>query len=296
MKPLAVQNLACPLDGEPLLLKDKQLICHNGHTFDIARQGYINLLPVQYKRSKEPGDSKEMVLARSQFLDSGVYEPIAKYISTLLLSQIDETDSAYILDAGCGEGYYLNYAYKQLTESENGKEISLIGLDVSKPAIIEAAKRNKSIIWLVGTNRQPPVIEKSIDVIVCVFGFPNLEGFDKVLKPGGKVILVEPGQNHLLELRDVIYKETKVPKMDDTSSFKSSMFSLRNSYDLKFTISITDKAMIHNLLLMTPHFYRANKSGREAGLSLESLDLTIDVKFQVFVKEKLPADEGDSDI
>ena len=88
MNIIKTHNLACPIDGERLTLREKQMICESGHTFDIARQGYVNLLPVQHKRTKQPGDSKEMVLARTQFLNSGAYEPIAKRLAEITFADL----------------------------------------------------------------------------------------------------------------------------------------------------------------------------------------------------------------
>ena len=177
-------DLACPLDGEVLLLNERQLICKNGHSFDVARQGYVNLLPVQQKRSKDPGDSKEMVLARSQFLNTGVYAPIANQLAETindLIREAGEGDVISLLDAGCGEGYYTDLVYQYLQTQNPDKTFSVMGLDISKPAIHEAAKRNKQIAWIVGTNRQPPFLKNSVDIILCVFGFQSFDGFIKIL-------------------------------------------------------------------------------------------------------------------
>ena len=142
--------MACPIDGKKLTSDETQLSCEQGHTFDIARQGYVNLLPVQAKRSKNPGDSKAMVVARTAFLDSGVYEPIAKYLTELISPQIEEDRTICILDAGCGEGYYLDYVYQELLKTGNNCNVSMIGLDISKPAIVASSKRNRQLDWSQG--------------------------------------------------------------------------------------------------------------------------------------------------
>ena len=276
-----IHNLACPLDGEPLLFGDKILACQNGHVFDIARQGYVNLLPVQQKRSKDPGDSKEMVLARSHFLNSGVYEPIAD----LLAMKVDNVSRDHIelsvLDAGCGEGYYTDRVFTYLQQQDQYKSISVVGLDISKPAIHEAAKRNKQIAWIVGTNRQPPLTTKSVDVILCVFGFQSFDGFLKVLKPGGSIILVEPGPEHLAELREIIYTDVKKTEPIDLNYLVDLGLVLQDTQSLKFNTGPIEKESIKDLLLMTPHFYRANKEGRETALELDEIDLSVDVVFRV---------------
>src|SRR5690606_30193219 len=129
-------NLACPLDGAPLVRQDSAWRCDAGHSFDIARQGYTNLLPVQNKRSLDPGDSKLMVAARSRFLNAGWYQPVAEAISSAVVAGHAGAAELSCLDAGCGEGYYL----RQLAAS-SALPLTLLGLDISKWAVLAAAKQ-----------------------------------------------------------------------------------------------------------------------------------------------------------
>ncbi len=281
---IKTHNLACPIDGTRFVQCENQLVCANGHSFDIARQGYVNLLPVQQKRSKQPGDSKAMVLARVQFLKSGLYEPIANKLAENVFSQIAGIKEFCLLDAGCGEGYYLDRIFKALKDRFGRSECSFIGLDISKEAIAQAAKRNQLITWLVGTNRQPPVEDASVDVIVCVFGFQSFEGFYKILKPGGKVILVDPGIDHLKELREIIYSTVKKTDSPELASSEIKNFSLLDRQRLQFKTGVIDHQGITNLLMMTPHFYRATKEGKAAVGNLQELDLTVDVTFSILGK------------
>ena len=277
-------NLACPIDGKTLTRADKQFVCDKGHSYDIARQAYVNLLPVQHKRSKQPGDSKAMVVARKQFLESGVYNPIATVLNHTVLAQIKNDRDICILDAGCGEGFYFNALMHYLQKSDACNKISLVGLDISKDAIVQAAKRTKLISWIVGTNRQPPVSNESIDIILCLFGFLSAKGFNDVLRPGGKIILVDPGLEHLKELRQIIYPEVKAPKRTDTSQDNTAGFSLMHSESLRFKRKISDNTQIKHLLAMTPHFHRASQKGKAVALALQELDITFDVTFRVLQK------------
>ncbi len=284
MNIIEAQNLACPIDGEKLSKTDKQFVCKNGHSFDIARQGYVNLLPVQHKRSKQPGDSKAMVQARSQFLNSGIYEAIADKLTQIVSGHIINDNALCLLDAGCGEGYYFDFLLNKLRQQAGGNTLSFIGLDISKEAIVQATKRNRLTSWVVGTNRQPPVADESVDIIICMFGFFCEQGFHKVLKPGGKIIMVDPGTEHLRELREIIYDEIKKTKSSDVLQFDEEKFSLLSSEALQFETVLSDNEQINQLLLMTPHFYRASKAGREVAYKLERLDLTVDVVFKTLQK------------
>jgi len=284
MNIIKAQKLACPVDGERLEFSEKQLVCQNGHVFDIARQGYVNLLPVQHKRSKQPGDSKEMVAARAQFLNSGVYAPLASKLAEITFSKITGDKETCVMDAGCGEGYFFDYVFNELKEKNGCADLSFIGLDISKSAIAEAAKRNKQITWIVGTNRHPPVDDASVDIILCVFGFQSFEGFNRILKPGGKVILVEPGPDHLKELREIIYSEVKKSDPQDLAYAEEMGIFMVDKQHIQFKTGVINNEKINNLLLMTPHFYRATKEGREAAGNLQKLDLTVDVVFRTLEK------------
>ena len=284
MNIIKAHNLACPIDGLQLEPHEKQLVCENGHVFDIARQGYVNLLPVQHKRTKHPGDSKEMVLARTQFLNTGIYQPIAKKLTELVSSQMIEDTETCLMDAGCGEGYYFDGLFNFLRDKKGDNILSFIGLDISKDAIVQASKRNRQISWVVGTNRQPPVAAESVDIIICLFGFLSIEGFSKVLKSGGKIILVDPGSEHLKELREIIYPQIKNSEQPNSAQMELTGFSPVKTERLQFKTNITGNQQVNHLLIMTPHFYRASKEGREAACRLDNLGITVDVIFRVFEK------------
>jgi len=282
-------NLACPLDGLPLNVNDKQLACPSGHSFDVARQGYINLLPVQQKRSKNPGDSKEMIVARTAFLNTGVYTPIADKFDEISYELITgcKSEDICLLDAGCGEGYYLEHLLHYLDHKRIKQGVSFIGLDISKPAILAAAKRSKHITWLVASNKQPPVLPDTVDVIFCLFGFPVYDSFRKLLKPDGKIILVEAGPEHLIELRNIIYPTVNKSDPPDMSSAEQSGFGLIDESSLTYQTGSIPNSEIMNLLCMTPHLYRASKEGKQAVSQLDRIDLTVDVVFRV-MESQLP--------
>ncbi len=218
MSTTSFEALACPLDGDPLERQDGAWRCPAGHSFDIARQGYVHLLPVQNKRSRDPGDSKEMVAARRRFLEAGHYRPIAEAVSRAVLAGAPAGGTLRCLDAGCGEGFYLRELASVATESEKAQgeapTLSLLGVDISKWAVLAAAKREKAATWVVGTNAHLPVQAQSLDRVLCLFGFPVYPEFARVLKPGGELLLVEAGPDHLRELREIIYPSLKPPRED----------------------------------------------------------------------------------
>ncbi|OOV86576.1 putative RNA methyltransferase [Oceanospirillum linum] len=275
-------HLICPLDQQPLALDGGSLKCLGGHSFDIAKQGYVNLLPVQKKKSKDPGDSKEMIQARQRFLQAGLYQPISDQLNQLVSEQLElsGTDGVTILDAGCGEGYYLSRlaTENQLTGMD---QVELLGVDISKWGVQAATKYQLPITWVVGSNAQLPIESATVDLIICMFGFWQPEWFTKVLKPGGKIILAESGMDHLMELREIIYKEVHRKDVPSLKHAEDAGLKLVDQKKIEFKPQTLNKAQIRDLLVMTPHLYRANYEGKQSAQQLEKLDLTAQVIFRV---------------
>lgn len=271
------QALACPLDGTPLHHHGSAWRCASGHSFDIASQGYTNLLPVQHKRSRDPGDSKEMVAARRRFLTAGFYQPIAAAVSRAVLAGLPADASISCLDAGCGEGYYL----RQLAAAvPDGQTMALMGLDISKWAVLSAAKQDRRVNWVVGTNARLPVLPGTLDRVLCLFGFPVYAEFARVLKPGGLLVQVDAGPDHLRELREIIYPSLKPERPADQQT--PAGFSRLPTETLRFSIELSSAEQIADLLAMTPHLFRASAEGRAAAAALKALSLSVDVRLSCF--------------
>jgi len=271
------QALACPLDGTPLQCTSSAWTCASGHSFDIASQGYTNLLPVQHKRSRDPGDSKEMVAARRRFLTAGFYQPIAAAVSGAVLADLPARATISCLDAGCGEGYYL----RQLAAAVGDEQaLALLGLDISKWAVLSAAKQDRRPSWVVGSNANLPVLPGTLDRVLCMFGFPVYAEFARVLKPGGLLVQVDAGPDHLRELREIIYPSLKPERPTDLQT--PAGFSRLPTKTLRFSIELTSAEQIADLLAMTPHLFRASAEGRAAAAALTVLSLSVDVRLTCF--------------
>jgi 23S rRNA (guanine745-N1)-methyltransferase len=272
------QALACPLDGAPLQRHGAAWRCPAGHCFDVASQGYVNLLPVQKKRSLDPGDSKEMVAARRRFLQAGFYQPIAAAVSRALLADWPAGETAHCLDAGCGEGYYLRQLAGYATAE--GKALSVLGLDISKWAVQSAAKQDQRPNWVVGSNANLPVQSGSLDRLLCMFGFPVYGEFARVLKRGGLLLQVDTGPDHLRELREIIYPALK-PERSAEMTVPAGFSALPGS-TVRDTLHIEGAGQIADLLTMTPHLYRASAEGRAKAAALTALSVTLDVRLTRF--------------
>lgn len=272
--------LLCPLDGDFLQRHDATWRCPVGHSFDIARQGYVHLLPVQNKRSLDPGDSREMVSARARFLQAGFYQILAAAVARAALEDLPAEAPASCLDAGCGEGYYL----RQLAAAARfGQPLALLGLDISKWAVLAAARADPRATWVVASNARLPVPAQSMDRVLCLFGFPVYPEFARVLKPGGRLLLLDPGPAHLQELREIIYPELK-PVNPEPAPVPEGFRRLREE-TITFPLVLEDAQAITDLLAMTPHLYRAGAEGRARVQALARLALTVEARLSHLVRE-----------
>jgi 23S rRNA (guanine745-N1)-methyltransferase len=274
------QALACPLDGTPLHCHGPAWRCASGHSFDIASQGYTNLLPVQHKRSRDPGDSKEMIAARRRFLTAGFYQPIAVAVSRAVLANLPADASSSCLDAGCGEGYYLRQLAAAVPDDQT---LALLGLDISKWAVLAAAKQDRRVNWVVGSNAHLPVMPGTLDRVLCMFGFPVYPEFARVLKPGGRLLQVDAGPDHLRELRAIIYPSLKPERTSELPT--PAGFRRLPTETLRFSIDLTRAEQIADLLTMTPHLYRASAEGRAQAAALTALSLSVEVRLTGFERE-----------
>ena len=217
-----------------------------------------------------------MIEARQRFLEHGFYQPIADTLNNIVLKNLNASNN--VLDAGCGEGYYLRQLMESCPEQQS---LSVLGLDISKPAILSAAKQNKQANWVVASNANIPVLSETIDQLICMFGFPVYPEFSRVLKPGGQLILVESGPNHLKELREIIYPVLKTP---NEKKVEHQGFEMASRQTLSYDINLEEPKFIADLLIMTPHLFRASAEGKEKASKLSSLTLTIDVEFNCLTR------------
>lgn len=246
----------------------------------MAAQGYTNLLPVQRKRSLDPGDSKEMVAARRRFLAAGHYQPIADAVARALLAGLPADTRVRCLDAGCGEGYYLR---RLAAVAGAGRTLAILGLDISKWAVLAAAKQDRRPTWVVGSNANLPVLTGTLDRVLCLFGFPVHGEFARVLRAGGELLQVDAGPGHLRELREIIYPALKPQRT--AAAPTPAGFRHLGSETLAYSFALAGAEPIADLLTMTPHLYRASADGRARAAALTALTLTVDVRLARFARD-----------
>jgi len=264
-------ELLCPICGEILNKTEGAFRCGRGHSFDIARQGHVNLLPVQQKHSKYPGDTKEQVISRRAFLDGGFYEPIAR---TLVDTALELGAKGPILDVGCGEGYYSSRLARAMAAE-------LVGLDISKEAVRYAAGRYKGPLWLCATAARLPVKDGSIGTLTSLFALTLPVEFGRVLADGGLYFQVLAAEDHLLGLKAIIYPELKHKPKESQPELEG--FQRIRTVPIRFAFTVEGE-QVRNLLSMTPHVYRISAEGAARLAATQRLTDTASCVLNVYRK------------
>ncbi len=309
----------CPLCQSPLQPAADTWRCdgslnpkQTAHPFDVARQGYVNLLPVQQKKSKTPGDSQQSIEARKRFLAAGHYAPLQRLVCQQMKQLLGQDGSISVptakpnktpvnwLDIGCGEGYYTQ------AMAQMGSDIiaTLIAADISKPALVELAKVSKaaSQLWyqqhkdkaekttviypLVTSAAHLPLRAHSVTGISSIFSPILPEAFAKVLVDKGYLIIAKPDVRHLATMRDALFDSVREHDSDKFLQELAPYFTLIETHRVstEMTLSATDLA---DLLTMTPYAYRARSEKRQTLLAaVEQQAFSTEAKFVVYILQK----------
>lgn len=268
---MTTQNLMCPVCRQRLELVSKTWRCEQGHSYDIAKQGYVNLHVVQHKHSKNPGDTPESVDARRAFLQGGYYQPLQQAVVHLL----KDLKAKMVLDIGCGEGYYTS-AMQQVVEQ-------CIGVDIAKNAVQRAAKLNNKVTWVVGTGATLPVIDQSMDVCTSLFSpIPQTEIL-RVLKDDGYLIVVTPATDHLYAMREALFEQVNPHTPQKFVEQLQDLFELKEQQVIDAPL-VLDQQALKNLIAMTPYAYKASPERR---MQLEQkAHLQVTASFQIYLFQK----------
>ena len=299
----------CPKCHEKLVIVDNSYKCINNHTYDISSKGYVNFLLNDDKKSLHPGDTKDSLTARYDFLNKGYYKIIFNKVNDI----VKKYNIINLLDIGCGVGYY-TYQLKK-----NNPSINIYGFDIAKEALAIASRyTKKDINWFVSNSKNIPIEDNSIDAVLAMFSFITLDEIKRVLKDDGIFIQVCAGKNHLIELKQTIYDEVKIKEEDNylknfVKKIEKLSERLLKNEDLKekiltnnrqqleednnllplnltdrneytTTINIDNNEDILNLFKMTPHYYRCSKEKKDIINDLNEIELTIDIIVNVYKK------------
>ena len=263
---ISISLLACPLCQTGLSQIDTALKCANGHSFDIAGEGYVNLL-----LQKRSGDAKEMLRARRSFLERGFYAPLSDAVNELVRIHVpDVEEPVHILDAGCGEGYYLDRLQNALAPRQNG---CYIGLDVSKEAIRMAAKRYRQLLFVVADVNQRLVLADGVmHAILNIFAPRNASEFARVTVAGGILIVVIPNPEHLLRLRTALgLLGMEEQKQQHVKEQFAGQFEFVASSSIAYSMHL-NREEIEEAVMMTPNYWHLSDEMREAMWKMEEIE------------------------
>lgn len=276
-----MSGFVCPVCGGRLTDAGGAVRCPAGHSFDRAKEGYVNLLLVSRMHSKIPGDSKEMVAARNRFLNGGGYAPFAAELARLCAELARKKDGVlHILDAGCGEGYYDAAICTGL--ERQGLPFELAGFDISKAAVRLAAKRKlPGAAFAVASSFAAPVETGWADVVLNIFSPFAGEEFRRCLAPGGRLIYAVPTAEHLMGLKDVLYDE---PYENPCQQVDYPGFSPAGETRVEDRITVEGQA-IGDLFAMTPYYWKTPAEGSARLARLERLETPIGFRFLLYDRQ-----------
>lgn len=276
--------LKCPVCSLSLKRCVKQYICLNNHSFDIASKGHINLLLANQKKTKDPGDSKEMMEGRKDFLNKGYYHTFSEKLNEVIIANINGTN-INILDVGCGEGYFLSRLKESIYIKNSNfalnKKFDFFGVDISKAAVTHAVKRDKKINFIVSSNFNIPIMPSTIDIIIRNFAPSDEVELRRVIKDKGKLIVVTPGIEHLYGLKEILYVN---PRKHEEKEITFEGFKLIQNTEVKYNIHLEDRESVQNLITMTPYYWRVDNAMREK--ANETSKLSTELHFNINVYEK----------
>jgi len=267
--------LICPICEASLTKSDNSLRCENQHCFDYAKEGYVNLLPPQHKKTKEPGDNKDMIRCRRDFLQKDFYAFLIPELVRIIqnLPGLEDKNETVFLDSGCGEGYFTDRI-----QTELGESYTYYGMDISKEAARLAAKRNKNIHWFVASSNNIPIQDSSLDILLKINAPLNFTKIKKKLSDNGIVISVSPGENHLAKLRETMYLKPQIHKKEETPAD----FTLIQQSHVEKEISVPVQRDINNLFKMTPYYWNASSAAQEKVAALTVLNTTASFNINVY--------------
>ncbi|BFM06508.1 23S rRNA (guanine(745)-N(1))-methyltransferase [Halioxenophilus aromaticivorans] len=244
-------------------LVERRLVCSQNHSFDLARQGYVNLLPANFKHSKAPGDDKSMLQARRDFLNAGFYKPLQD-----ALVQIQSEVRAALgrgitaLDMGGGDGYFS----AALTDDQHRWFVS----DISKDAVRLAAGRFGVAQCSVASSFKLPLADNSVDLVLRNFAPSSEPEVARVLRRDGFYCVVTPNDDHLIELRRCLYQQPK----SHTAGAIEGLFQPLWTRQVSYSFDLTSKDHRQALLAMTPMAWRANLEQKQRWLDAEAVSVT----------------------
>ena len=251
--------LICPVCSATLERESNLYRCAHGHCFDVAKEGYVNLLRSS-KNGDMIGDDKLSARSRRDFLNKGYYWALQNALRGIFAEK-----QGNVVDICCGEGYYT----AALGENPN---LQMYGFDISREMVRLAAKRGSGI-YFVANMAAIPLAENSMDYALHLFAPFNGAAFARILKPGGKLYTVVPGRYHLWGLKQALYE---TPYENDEKLPVTEELRFVSSQKVTAQITLASQEDIQAVFRMTPYFFHTSQQDKEKLIGLETLTTAIE--------------------
>jgi len=306
-----LELLRCPNCGDTFCRVEKSLRCRKGHSFDIAKSGYVNMLPPGKGKNAHTGDDRAMMEARVNFLKRGYYNSISDVTADLIAVHAPNShDSLSVCDMGSGEGWH-SCRIAERIGGQSEKHTLLCGVDASRYGAERASKLARSMNLMpkdgVGAYHRgqggayffpanlfhTPFADGVFSAAVSMFAPVAWEEAARILGDDGVLIVVSSGREHLLELRQLIYSDVRFSE-DEISL--SEFFDFAERRNLRYVASLSEKEAIAELFTMTPFYYKTTEAGKERLLSRDTLDVTVDVNYTIYKKRRFPKENGTDEV
>jgi 23S rRNA (guanine745-N1)-methyltransferase len=255
----------CPICQQPLEQQGQVFRCASAHSFDLSREGYLNLLAVHQRRSANPGDDASMIASRRHFLDAGHYSPLVDALTSVLSAHRISS----LVDLGCGEGFFSNAALYSVP--------LVYGIDISKPAIRSAAKRYRSLNLAIANVMHLPLPTATFDAAMIILA-PFTEDVVRVLHRQGTLLRVSPGADHLVQIKDRVYDDSRPHQR---ANLELPFLRHTGQAEIRFDM-LLDGNSRGDLVAMTPMQHRIHSSHRDQITRDEDMQVTADFWIDTF--------------
>jgi len=251
-----IRPLLCPICAQPLADYRQTWRCPTGHSFDVAREGYVNLRRGHKRLSETVGDAPEMLRARREFLSRGFYEPLSDLINEQVVTAVTNQPVPVVVDAGCGEGYYLGRLAGRLAQrlaGQGAKGVSLFGLDIAKTAVRMAAKQvgGHGRFLVTDLNDRLPFADQSVQVLLNLFAPRHPVEFARLIRPDGLLLTVIPAPDHLQSLRDRFgLLRIQAEKQAYIATQFAGLFALQPAQTITFPLYLDNRALSYLIQMM----------------------------------------------
>lgn len=275
-----VEILRCPFCRLPLQQDMSVLRCDNHHSFDLAREGYCNLL-----RKPQPGDSKEMLQARRAFFAGDFYRPLSDLLNERISMYLPHREKLHVLDAGCGEGYYLGRLQQHLAAQRPGEQHCFLGIDISRDAVRMAAKRYQDAFFLVTNIKESlPIADQSIDGMLNIFAPRNTAEFSRITVQNGLALVVIPGPQHLAQLRSTFQLlAIEEQKQQHVIEQFSAHWRLLDIAPLHYMLRL-NREKVQQLVMMTPNYWHRTEEMQHLLARVEEVETEVEFVCLLFQK------------